>query len=118
VDQGEGFPQAVRREIAEETGLRQTEIDFVVDTVHFYRGDARPENELVGVCFCCTTDQPDAIRFSAEHTEHHWLTPDEIATHLPEGHWLVDLIQRAERIRQLMPQELLAVYQNTYRARS
>jgi 8-oxo-dGTP pyrophosphatase MutT (NUDIX family) len=113
VDQGEGFTQAVRREIAEETGLQEVQIDFVVDTMHFYRGEPHPENELIGVSFCCSTEHPQAVQLSAEHSEGHWLSPDEIAARLPKGHWLVDLIRSAELIRQRMPDELLALYQNT-----
>jgi 8-oxo-dGTP diphosphatase len=112
VDQGEGFPQAVHREIAEETGLQDIQIDFMIGPVHFYRGERRPENEVVGVSFCCTTDRPDAIQLSAEHSESHWLTPDEMEAFLPPGHWLVGLVRAAETIRQLAPKELLAFYQS------
>jgi len=112
VDQGEGFQQAVRREILEETGLQEIQIEFMVDTMHFYRGDPRAENELIGVSFCCSTDRPDAVQLSAEHTEGHWFTPDEIEALLPEGHWIIDLVQRAETIRSLASDELLAFYRS------
>jgi 8-oxo-dGTP pyrophosphatase MutT (NUDIX family) len=113
VDQGEGFEQAVRREILEETGLQEIQIDFMIDTVHFYRGEPRAENELIGVSFCCSTDQPDAVQLSAEHAEGHWLTPDEIEALVPAGHWIVDLVRRAETIQRLASDELLAFYRST-----
>ena len=50
VDQGEGFPQAVRREVREELGV-EVQIDFIVGTMRLYRGEAQPENELLGVQF-------------------------------------------------------------------
>jgi 8-oxo-dGTP pyrophosphatase MutT (NUDIX family) len=110
VDQGEGFREAVRREIYEETGLRDIQIDFMVDTVHFYRGEPSPKNELIGVSFCCSTDRPDAVQLSAEHSEGHWLTPDEVEALLPKDTWIVDLIRRAEILRELASEELLAFY--------
>lgn len=118
VDQGEGFLEAVRREILEETGLQDIQIDFMIDTMHFYRGEPCAENELLGVSFCCTTDRPDAIQLSAEHTEGRWLTPDEIEALLPAGYWIVDLIRRAETIRELASDELLAFYRSTDTATS
>ena len=48
VDQGEGFTDAVRREIREELGV-EAQIDFIVGTTHLYRGEPKPENEMVGV---------------------------------------------------------------------
>jgi 8-oxo-dGTP diphosphatase len=118
VDQGEGFPEAVRREISEETGLQEIQIDFMVDTMHFYRGAPGAENELVGVSFCCSTDRPDAVQLSAEHAEGHWMTPEEIEAHLPKGHWAIEIVRRAETIRQLAPQELLAFYRELWNAPS
>jgi ADP-ribose pyrophosphatase YjhB (NUDIX family) len=113
VDQGEGFTEAVRREIREETGLQEIQVDYILGTMHFYRGETRPENELVGVEFCCTTEHPEAVQISAEHSEGHWLTPAEIEKLLPEGSWIVGLIQRSETMRRLLPDELLSLYRDT-----
>ena len=109
VDQGEGFPQAVLREIHEELGV-QAHIDFVIGTMHFYRGEAQPENEMVGVQFCCSIENPEAIKTSWEHAEYRWVTAEEAQALLPEGHWLLKVIRRAEAMRALMPRELLAYY--------
>jgi 8-oxo-dGTP pyrophosphatase MutT (NUDIX family) len=113
VDQGEGFPEAVHREIAEETGLHDVQIDLMVDTMHFYRGEPCAETELIGVAFCCSTDHPDAVTLSAEHSEGRWLTAQEVKDLLPEGHWLVALVQRAEALLRLTPSDLLDYYRRT-----
>jgi 8-oxo-dGTP pyrophosphatase MutT (NUDIX family) len=109
VDQGEGFTDAVRREVYEELGV-SAQIDFIVGTMHFYRGEARPENEMVGVQYCCLIEDPQAIRVSAEHSEYRWITAEEAEALFPEGHWLGKVIRRAEAIRALLPSELLEYY--------
>jgi 8-oxo-dGTP diphosphatase len=109
VDQGEGFTEAVLREVYEELGARAA-IDFIIGTIHFYRGEATPENEMVGVQFCCSIEDPEAIRTSWEHAEYRWVTAEEATALLPEGHWLLKVIQRAEAMRALMPRELLEYY--------
>ncbi|MGD9101200.1 MAG: NUDIX domain-containing protein [Anaerolineae bacterium] len=113
VDQGEGFAQAVHREVREELGV-EVQIDFVVGTVHLYRGAARPENEMVGVQYCCSIQDPQAIHKSWEHSEHRWVTAREAGELLPEGHWLGRVIRRAETMRALMPSELLAYYRKVF----
>jgi len=109
VDQGEGFTEAVHREVGEELGL-QVQIDFVVGTEHFYRGDASPENELLLVQFCCSVQEPAALDLSWEHSEYRWVTAREAEEVLPAGHWLGKVIRRAEAIRALLPAELLEYY--------
>ena len=109
VDQGEGFTDAVRREVREELGV-EVQIDFILGTAHFYRGEARPENEIVGVQYCCSLEDPGAIRISWEHAEHRWIGAEEAKTLFPEGHWLGKAIRRAEAIRGLMPAALVQHY--------
>ena len=109
VDQGESFTAAVHREVAEELGL-QVQIDFIVGTEHFYRGEATPDNELLLVQFCCSVHEPAAIQLSWEHTEYRWVTAHEAQDLLPAGHWLRTVIRRADAIRALLPPDLLAYY--------
>ena len=45
VDQGEGFTDAVHREVYEELGI-EVQIDFIVGTAHFFRGEARPPRSV------------------------------------------------------------------------
>ena len=110
VDQGEGFTEAVLREIYEELGAR-AHIDFIIGTLHLHRGEASPENEMVGVQFCCSIEDPGAIRTSWEHVAHCWVTAEEAQTLLPEGHWLLKVIRRAQAMRARIPRELLEYYQ-------
>ena len=109
VDQGEGFPEALHREVMEELGV-VIQPDFILRTAHFYRGEAVPENEMVGVMVACSLNDPDAIQVSWEHSEARWVTADEAAELLPEGHWLAELIQRDAAMRRLMPDVLLDYY--------
>jgi len=110
VDQGEGFPEALRREVLEELGV-QIQPDFILKTSHFYRGAPIPENEMVGLLVACSLESPEAIQISWEHSEARWVTRDEAVELLPADHWLVGLIQRDERMRALIPESLLAYYQ-------
>jgi 8-oxo-dGTP diphosphatase len=84
VDQGEGFTDAVAREVYEELGA-QAQIDFIVGTMHLYRGEVKPENEMVGVQFCCSIEDAEAIRTSAEHSEYRWGTAEEVEMFCPVG---------------------------------
>ena len=114
VDQGEGFTEALHREVHEELGVK-VQIDFVIDTMHFYRGEARPENELVGVEYCCSIEDPGAIQTSWEHAEHRWIAAEEAEALLPADYWLRELIRRAERIRAQLPPELLQTYREGFK---
>lgn len=109
VDQGESFTDAVHREVYEELGVG-VQLEFIVGTVHFYRGEATPENEMLGIQYCCSIDEPEAIRHSWEHAEHRWITPKEAETLLSEAHWLGRIIRRAEAIRAFSSPELLAFH--------
>ena len=113
VDQGEGFEDALHREVHEELGAT-ARIDFIVGTAHFYRGDERPENELLGIIYFCTIDNPAGINIGAEHSEYRWVTPEEAYTLLsesdPSTRWARSVIKRAEAIRALLPPELLEFY--------
>lgn len=94
VDQGESFSDALHREVLEEVGLR-VRLDHIVGTTHFYRGAPTPDNELLGVIFACTAVDPQALRTSAEHDDHRWLTAAEIEAQFPADFWLRRAIERA-----------------------
>lgn len=110
LNQGEGFEEAVRREVREEVGARVT-LEFLVGTTHFFRGAERPENELVGVVYSCAVADPDVIRIGDEHSEFRWATPEEARSFLhaedPSTRWLRQVIARAETLRRAYPAELL-----------
>ena len=112
VDQGEGFPEALHREVMEELNIRIT-VDFIIGTSHFYRGAAISENELIGVVYCCTPISLDGLRISAEHSEMGWYTAAEAATFLPPDQWLMNSIAHAEFITAHMPSTLQQYYRDT-----
>lgn len=92
VDQGEGFSEAVLRGVFEELGIN-VQIDLIVGTAHFYCGEEKPENEIIGVQYWCTILDQEEMKLSWEHAEHRWVTAVEAQDLLPEGHWLLDVIQ-------------------------
>jgi 8-oxo-dGTP diphosphatase len=106
VDQGESYTQALHREVQEEIGAR-VQIEFLISVTHFYRGEARPENELLGVIFGCTLlDGEQAAMLGDEHSEICWGSPEQVQSMLPAGHWLRSAIQRTELLRRLLPEAL------------
>jgi 8-oxo-dGTP diphosphatase len=112
VDQGESFLEALHREVLEELGVA-VQIDFFLQTTHFFRGEEKPEDELVGVLYCCSIQNPEAIKTSWEHSELRWVTASEAIELLPEGHWLLALILRAEILNDLITAELLEFYRRS-----
>ncbi len=115
VNQGEGFEDALRREVHEEIGI-DIQIEFFIGTTHFYRGDATPDNELIGVTYCCSTKTPAAIRISAEHSEYRWVTASEayrlLSASDPGTQWSKRVIERAEALQTLIPATLRAFHTN------
>lgn len=105
LEQGEGFLAALRREALEELGT-EVQVECILRTAHFYRGEAQPENEAVGVMYGCSVDDGDEIHLSDEHSAHAWISADEARDRFPEGDRLRDLIARADFVRKLAPDEL------------
>jgi 8-oxo-dGTP diphosphatase len=114
VDQGEGFEEALHREAREELGVEVKPL-FIIGTTHFYRGSERPEHELIGLVFCCTTAQRNEVRLSKEHTECRWVDAraagEIFGGAKPAEQWLVRVIERAEVMRRHYPPLLLALHQ-------
>jgi 8-oxo-dGTP pyrophosphatase MutT (NUDIX family) len=104
LDQGEGFEDAARREVVEEIGM-EVELDGFLGTTHFYRGEATPQNELVGVVFTGTIGDLGDVRLSGEHSEYRWVAQAELRSlvgdELASSRWLIRVVQRAEAIRGL-----------------
>ena len=112
VDQGEGFEQAVLREVTEEIGV-EIQLDILVGTTHFYRGQAIPENELIGVFYSGRLKNPTSpIHISHEHSQFRWMTPQQVASELNDKthQWISNLIQRDQVMRQLLPEALIKIF--------
>lgn len=110
VDQGESYTQALHREVREELNAR-VQIDFIVGLTHFFRGEEKPENEMLGVIFACTLLEPHSLSHSDEHSEQRWATYEEAQAFLPENHWLRSVLLRAEMIRTNLSPELTVFHQ-------
>ncbi|MDX1613521.1 MAG: NUDIX domain-containing protein [Candidatus Promineifilaceae bacterium] len=113
LEQGEGFEAALHREVAEEIGVAVEPL-FLIGTTHFYRGEHRPENELVGVVYCCSVADPTAIRLSHEHAKARWITAAEGEGMLRQEHpteaWLWRVIERAEQTRRQLAPKLTQLH--------
>ena len=107
VDQGEGFEDAAHREVREEIDSPVELLD-IMGTTHFYRGERRPEFELIGVVYLGCIPKDQEIQIGIEHSEYRWATSAEVKSLLTpyEGseEWLERVISRAEsRISSLPP---------------
>ena len=114
VDQGEGFEDALHREVREELGV-EVQVEHILGTIHFYRGAPTPVNELVGVVYLCSLQDPASIHISPEHSEYRWLSAREALKLLspadPSTQWARRVIERAEAIRPLLAKNLVS-FQN------
>ena len=117
VDQGESFEGALYREVQEELGIDIRPL-FVIGTTHFYRGETRPENELIGLVYCCSANNrpisEENFQLSAEHEEYRWVTADQAIDFLsergPTERWLRRVIERAELTKKSLPSELMELH--------
>jgi 8-oxo-dGTP diphosphatase len=110
VNQGESFTQALHREVQEEIGV-QVNIEFIIGTTHFYRGENNPNNELLGVIYACAIPSQQKLSLGEEHSEYRWVSAGEVYALLPKDNWLSNVIRKAEMIRLLIPRKLLDFYQ-------
>lgn len=122
LDQGEDPEVGLRREWKEETGIIDLEVVALLSNWHLFRGDATPENELVGMTYWCTT-ATDAITLSSEHQDFAWVTPEEAMSLVTEPTIKSDIERYVERkkekygiaIAQQKEQRALADYNNLQR---
>jgi 8-oxo-dGTP diphosphatase len=116
VEQGEGYEDALYREVLEELRV-EVEVDHILGTTHFHRGDHIPENELVGVIYLCSLDEPDSIHIGEEHSEYRWMTAEQAIELLtaddPTTQWVKRVIQRAEAIWPMLPKGLVEFQNNS-----
>ena len=112
VDQGEGFDEAVVREVREEIGAEIVPA-YILGTTHFYRGTAVAETELIGIVYLCTVAESTTITISEEHDEYRWLTGTQALEMLAGDDattaWTRGLIQKAEAVRPCLSADLLGL---------
>ena len=115
VDQGEGFDEAVVREVREEIGAEAVPL-YILGTTHFYRGAVVPENELIGIIYLCTIADPTTINISQEHDEYRWFTGLQALEMLVDDDattaWTRGVIQKAETVKPHLSDNLLVFNQN------
>lgn len=76
LDQFESAQEGLRRELSEETGLRNVQVRQVLRVWHIFRGSRKPENDLIGITFYCVVDD-DQVTLSSEHQTYRWVEPKE-----------------------------------------
>lgn len=76
IAQGEDVEMGLRREVKEETGITDLEIIELNRVWHIYRGEEKPENEVIGLTYVVRTNQEN-IHISEEHQGFRWVTPQE-----------------------------------------
>lgn len=118
LEQGEGFEDALHRELVEELNLTAQPL-CILGTTHFYRGKPIPENELIGVVYLCLFSESEQPRLSEEHSQARWLNAEEAFSLLsdptPPTLWTRRVIERAEALRKTIPlQTLLTLAQAGY----
>lgn len=77
LEKGEKLEDGLRREVDEETGIKDLVIDKVVHVDEWF---AKPEGELkhiVAIFFLCAT-KTNEINLSDEHQEYSWVTPEDL----------------------------------------
>jgi 8-oxo-dGTP diphosphatase len=74
--QGEDIQEGLKREVLEETGIKELNIESLLYAWHGYRGKKTPENELVILTHLCITTETD-ITLSDEHIAFLWCTKEE-----------------------------------------
>ncbi|MCL5010623.1 MAG: NUDIX domain-containing protein [Patescibacteria group bacterium] len=76
LEQFEEPESGLKREIFEETGLKNIKIVKPLKIFHIFRGKKIKANELVGIIYWCQTPSKKVI-LSEEHVEYKWLRPKQ-----------------------------------------
>ena len=76
VDNFEELFAGLKREVFEETGLKDLKIKKALRLWHFFRGEKLKETEIYGVTFICQA-QTDQVKLNHEHSDFAWVSPEE-----------------------------------------
>jgi len=69
--------EGLRREIFEETGIKDIEIVKPLTMFHVFRkNEEKAENELIGISYWCKT-KTSKVKLSDEHTDYKWVEPED-----------------------------------------
>ena len=75
--QSESPEDGLRREIEEETGIKDIEIIKPLTVFHVYKKDIKKEGkQLIGISYWCKTTTSN-ITLSHEHTDFKWIKPEQ-----------------------------------------
>lgn len=99
VEHGEGFADALRREVHEELATTVRDC-LLLDTTHYYLGKELPGNEWLSASFLCTLENPSAIRLNDEHVDYRWVTDGEFVKEISQSSYPVDWMIRGLRLAQ------------------
>jgi 8-oxo-dGTP pyrophosphatase MutT (NUDIX family) len=106
VKHGEGFADALHREVHEElaTAIRDYHL---LETTHFFQGPVAPENEWLSASFLCTLANPAALRLNHEHVGFRWVTGEEFVAVIGQAShpvdWMLHGLQLAEKRKTSLP---------------
>ncbi|MEM5801872.1 MAG: NUDIX domain-containing protein [Candidatus Aenigmatarchaeota archaeon] len=94
VEKNESEEETVRREIEEETGIKDIKFipGFRERTTYFYKKGK--ETVFKEVIFFLVETKEENVKLSYEHEGYAWLTIDEIRKRAKRFHW--DVIDKAE----------------------
>ncbi|WP_391558619.1 NUDIX domain-containing protein [Robertmurraya sp.] len=87
IDFGEGLEDALVREIKEEVGL-DVNVKHILYATTF---KTNPTRQVVILTYLCTSSNQEVV-LSSEHSDHRWVTKDQLKTYLP-----LDIIRDFER---------------------
>lgn len=76
IDQFEDLDQGLKREVFEETGIKDLKINKLGRIWRIFRGEKKAENEIYGFTFFCQT-QTKEVQLSPEHSGYKWVQPSE-----------------------------------------
>jgi 8-oxo-dGTP pyrophosphatase MutT (NUDIX family) len=95
IAQFEDLKTGLKREVAEEVGIKDIEILDVTRVWHMFRGTERAENELIGITFHCKTNTEEVL-LSKEHSRFQWLLPEQALEIIKNEGIKQDIIQFIE----------------------
>jgi nucleoside triphosphatase len=76
IELGETMEQALRREVAEETGLAIRDVELLLHQEFIYDASFFKPGHYIFFDFCCRTDSTEVV-LNDEAESYVWLTPEE-----------------------------------------